>query len=64
MLTTDKIAALIQLADRAPKSAAERLWLDGFRAEVEQELEAQQAAKAAAETGSSHLPKADAQPVG
>lgn len=54
------LAALIQLAERAPLFAAERLWLDRLKADVQAQLDAQnkqaEAQRLAAETGSSHGP--------
>ena len=43
-----EIAALFQLADRAPMSAAERLWLEALKAAVQKQLE-EQAAQTKAE---------------
>ena len=43
-----EIAALFELADRAPKTTAERLWLEALKLAVQKQLE-EQAAQTKAE---------------
>lgn len=45
MINTQQITALIQLAQRAPMSQAESLWLDALAQQIAQQLQAQQAEK-------------------
>ena len=55
------LAALIQLAERAPLFAAERLWLNDLKAQVQKQLDEQ--GKAPAPSANGHE-EAHAQAVG